>query len=102
MLHATEVRSISVWATGGLWPARTILLDLPVPVALDRLHGSGTPLDRLEGEGATFHQRVRDAYLALAQAEPERIRVVDATRSAQTVHRAVLEALTIGVARDSA
>ncbi len=78
VLDAGEVRSISEWATEGLRPDLTVLLDLPWDAAHDRLQGARTRYDRLEAEAGDFHARVREAYLRLAEAEPERFLVVDA------------------------
>ena len=78
-LEADEIRKLSLWATEGLLPDITVLLDLDVAIGRDRLDESRTRYDRLESEAAEFHARVRDAYLALAAAEPERFLVLDAT-----------------------
>ena len=78
-LEADEIRKLSLWATEGLLPDITVLLDLDVAIGRDRLDESRTRYDRLEAEAAEFHARVRDAYLALAAAEPERFLVLDAT-----------------------
>jgi dTMP kinase len=72
------LRALAGSATGGLHPDLTILLDLPVEVGLARK----TPEDvtRFEAEfDLDFHRRVRDGFLAIAAAEPERVVVVDAT-----------------------
>jgi dTMP kinase len=74
-----EVRDLSLWATGGLLPELTILLDLDESVGRGRLDESRTRYDRLEAEEGDFHARVRAAYLELAAAEPERFLVLDAT-----------------------
>ncbi|TXK18438.1 dTMP kinase [Homoserinibacter sp. GY 40078] len=79
VLDPAEVRDVSLWATEGLLPDLTILLDLDVATGRDRLDDSRTRYDRLEAEAAEFHHRVRDAYLALAAAEPQRFLVLDAT-----------------------
>lgn len=79
VLDPAEIRSISEWAAEGLVPDLTVLLDLPWEVARRRLDGARTRYDRLEAEAGEFHARVRDAYLGLAEAEPERFLVVDAT-----------------------
>ena len=63
-------------ATLGLKPHRTFLLDLPPEEALKRVKDP----DRLEGLGLAFFGRVREGYLRLAEAEPERFVVLDATR----------------------
>jgi dTMP kinase len=78
-LEADEVRKLSLWAAEGLLPDITVLLDLDVAIGRDRLDESRTRYDRLESEAAEFHTRVREAYLALAAAEPERFLVLDAT-----------------------
>lgn len=80
VLDPTEVRDLSLWATEGLLPHLTVLLDLDPAVGRERLDASRTRYDRLEAEEAAFHERVRDAYLVLAEAEPERFLVLDATR----------------------
>ena len=79
VLDPADVRSISEWATGALAPDLTILLDLDADGRARRLDGARTRYDRLEAEASEFHDRVRSAYLALAEAEPERFLVVDAT-----------------------
>jgi dTMP kinase len=80
VLDATEVRNLSLWATEGLLPDLTILLDLDETIGRERLDDARTKYDRLEAEEHDFHARVRAAYLALAAAEPERFLVLDATR----------------------
>lgn len=79
VLDAAEVRNLSIWATEGLLPHLTVLLDLDPAVGRERLDASRTRYDRLEAEEAEFHGRVRAAYLALAAAEPARFLVLDAT-----------------------
>ena len=78
-LEADEIRGLSLWAAEGLLPDVTVLLDLDVTIGRSRLDESRTRYDRLEAEAAEFHARVREAYLALATAEPERFLVLDAT-----------------------
>ena len=78
VLDAEEVRFLSTWATEGLLPDLTVLLDLDPVVGRARI--AGGRYDRLEEEVDEFHIRVREAYLALAAAEPERFLVLDATR----------------------
>jgi dTMP kinase len=75
-----DVRSISRWATQGLQPDLTVLLDLPPEVGLARARGRAAA-DRLELESLDFHQRVRRTFTALAEAEPDRYLVLDARRS---------------------
>ena len=80
VLDPEAVRGLSEWATEGLAPDLTILLDLDADAARGRLDEARTRYDRLESEASEFHDRVRTAYLALAEAEPGRFLVVDAAR----------------------
>jgi len=73
-LDAAEIRTLSLWATGGLQPDLTVLLDVPVDVARARRQRLA---DRMEAEPTDFHERVRAHFLALAAAAPERYLVVD-------------------------
>ncbi len=73
-----EVAALNRWATGDLEPDLTILLDLPPEAGLGRRSVSA---DRLEAEPADFHERVREGFLAQAQASPGRYLVLDATQS---------------------
>ncbi|OUE08230.1 Thymidylate kinase [Clavibacter michiganensis] len=78
VLDAGEIRDLSLWAAQGLLPDLTVLLDLDQAAARVRLDAARTRFDRLEAEHGEFHERVRQAFLGLAQAEPERFLVVDA------------------------
>jgi len=71
-----EVAGLNRWATGGVEPDLTILLDLPPAAGLGRRAPSA---DRLEAEPADFHERVREGFLAQAAANPDRYLVMDAT-----------------------
>jgi dTMP kinase len=82
VLGRDEVRDLSLWATGGLLPDLTVLLDLDPQSARRRLDADDKPFDRLESEQDDFHTRVRAEFLALAAAEPERFLVVDASQPA--------------------
>lgn len=85
------VRRLNDAATAGLRPDVTVVLDLPVAEGLRRATRGGA--DRLEAEDAAFHARVRDAFLALATAEPERVVVVDASGSVAVVASRIEHAL---------
>lgn len=80
VLDGAEVRDVSLWATEGLLPDLTVLLDLDVETGRGRLDDSRTRYDRLEAEAAEFHHRVREAYLTLASDEPQRFLVLDASQ----------------------
>lgn len=84
-LGATQIRDLSLWAADGLMPDLTLLLDLTPEVALQRMRTGRGKLDRLESLGTDFHRTVREQFLQLAQAEPARIRVVDADRPERVV-----------------
>jgi dTMP kinase len=74
-LELDLLRATMDFATHGIEPDLTVLLDVDIEVARGRL---GDQMDRIEGAGAQFHQRVRLGYLELAAADPSRWRVIDA------------------------
>ncbi|MFC0283383.1 dTMP kinase [Camelimonas abortus] len=79
----------------GLKPDLTVILDLPPLLGLQRAaarRGDGAP-DRFESEDLAFHMRLRDAFLAIARAEPERCVLVDASGDAESVARTIFSAL---------
>lgn len=84
-LGAAEVESLSLWATEGLLPHLTVLLDLDPAVGLARLADRSAAPDRLESAGLDFHVRTREAYLARAAADPGRWLVVDAGRPVEDI-----------------
>lgn len=97
-LDADEVRGLSLWATEGALPDLTVLLDLDAAAARARLDADDKPFDRMEAQRDDFHTRVREAYLALAAAEPERFFVLDATLPPEELHDAV-RARVAGIVR---
>lgn len=72
------IKQLNAIATGGLKPTLTILFDIDSSEGLGRLHPSGH--DRLEREALDFHHKVRQGYLEMAEAEPGRFRILDASR----------------------
>ena len=86
VLDPTEVRDVSLWATENLMPHLTILLDVPADVAKQRQDSDERAYDRLEAEAEDFHQRVRESYQRLADAEPERFVILDGTDSIEAIH----------------
>jgi dTMP kinase len=86
-----ELRAVQHFATGGLLPDLTILLDLPVDVGLGR---KSAEITRFEAyQDTAYHERVRRAFLDFAAAEPERYAIIDATRSADEVLAAAVATL---------
>ena len=93
-LDLDRIRSVAVLATGGLRPDLTLFFDLPLEIGLARVVSRGGR-DRLESEVREFHERVRNGYLELAAAEPDRWIRIDASGSEADVEartRAAVEA----------
>ncbi|MGQ0625615.1 MAG: dTMP kinase [Sporichthyaceae bacterium] len=87
-LLAADVERLNRFATRGLRPHLTVLLDLDPEIATARREGRP---DRIEAESSAFHARVRQGFLDLAAREPRRYLVLDAARTPTDVHAAVLE-----------
>ena len=75
----------------GLLPDRTLVFDCPYEVSRERLARIGRAPDRFEREDRGFFERVRQAYLGLAHANPERIRVLDASRPVADIKKVIEE-----------
>ena len=91
-LPLDEVRRLSAWATGDLWPDVVVLLDVPDDVARARM---GAP-DRFESEDGAFHDRVRQGYRQLAASDRDRWRVVDGSGTPEEVAARVRAAVGEG------
>jgi len=74
-------------------PDLTLMFDLPAEAGLARAQGRGGAEDRFEGKGLAFHRRLRERFLAIAQAEPERCAVIDAAAGIEAVAEAVWTAV---------
>lgn len=88
------IKSVVELATGGLKPDLTLVFDLSVAECVARTRrraNADTAADRLDSEDAAFYTRVRNAYLHIAAAEPERVRLVDASASINETHALVLD-----------
>jgi dTMP kinase len=96
-LGVDAVRELNLFATGGLTPDRTLLLSLDPEIARarasERQNAVGEAPDRLEREGQEFFAQIREAYLSLAAAEPNRLRVLDASQAPSAVLDQALAAL---------
>jgi dTMP kinase len=85
-LDVERLWDIGRFATGGLEPDLTLVLDLPLEQAAAR---RGRPADRIESRDADYHARLRRGFLTEARRHPERIRIVDATPLLDTVQEAI-------------
>lgn len=81
-LDVLEVEQVARWATGDLRPHLTVVLDLEPAAGLGRFEGR----DRIEGESLEFHQRVREAFVAMAKDDPDHYLVLDARAPIQEIH----------------
>ncbi len=93
-LDIGAIRTLDRFVTGGLTPHLTVLLDLDAAAGLARARGRNTSAglaheSRFEELELAFHERVRNGYLTLARQDPERIRVVEASRSPDEVQQDV-------------
>ena len=88
----TALRQLGDYATGRLLPALTLYLDIDVHIGLERKRtGAAEEWNRMENQAAAFHQRVRQGYLALAAANPERWCLLDAGQPVEVLHSLVLD-----------
>ena len=106
-LHLETLRALCAFASVGLTPDLTLLLDLRVEIGLSRRGTTQMPLafdteevqqaiqdvNAIDKRGIDFHERVRRGFLAEAKREPQRIKVIDAARPVKTVHQAILKAV---------
>ena len=84
-LELAQLRALNAFATGGLMPDLTLLLDIPEAESARRLAERKGPADRFEQEQAAFHRRLAEGFREMATAEPARFRVIDSSGSeAQT------------------
>ncbi|MGB5247224.1 MAG: dTMP kinase [Woeseia sp.] len=91
-LDRQKIETLAAWVHADLQPDLTILLDAPESVGMGRAEKRGAA-DRLEIEQASFYARVREGYLALAAAEPERFAIIDASRELAAVQAQISQAM---------
>lgn len=84
-LEREALMRLQDWATEGLQPHLTVLLDCEVTIAARRVSGRKGQEDRIEQEDGSFHQRVREGYLELARSDPERFLVLNGNRALDEV-----------------
>ena len=99
MLDSSEVENLSLWATGGLLPDITLLLDVDEATATARQASRPGGQDRLESAGQDFHERVRVAYRKRAGADLHRWVIVSAAGTVDQVHQRVRQALAPRIAQ---
>ena len=93
-LGIEQIALLNTFATAGLEPDRTLLLEVPAALGRERKLALAEPPDRLEREEQEFFERIAAAYRELAAAQPRRIVTIDATASPPVVLRGALEALS--------
>ena len=86
-LSIEKLGQLENWVQEGLQPDLTLLFDLPIDIAAQRMAGAARQLDRFEQEQADFHERVRAAYLARAARMPARVRVIDSRQSINQIQK---------------
>ena len=92
-IDVSVIREINTFATGGLMPGLTILLDLDIEKVFSRLSrreaAQGTGFDRIESEPRDFHERVRQGFLTLAEENPDRFLVLHGDAPEDTLHELI-------------
>lgn len=86
-LDRAKILALEHWVHEHLQPDLTLLFDLPLDVARERIVLANRVLDKFEQERADFHERVRQAYLERAHASPARFRTIDANRSIDDIRK---------------
>ncbi len=88
-----KLAALEEWVQDGFQPDLTLLFDLPVAMAAQRMAGAARQLDRFEQEKADFHERVRAAYLRRAAEMPGRMRVIDSGQCIESIKKQLQEIL---------
>ena len=87
-LDLDQIRMLNDIATNGVKPDMTFVFDIDIETAQKRV---GKTKDRMESAGIEFFKRVRQGYLEIAKSEPERVKVLDATQTIETIANQVKE-----------
>ncbi len=95
-MEESVVRSINAFASAGLQPTRTYMLDIPVEESRRRLHSRAAQsdafeLDRIEQKEWDYHKRVREGFLSISRQEKSRILLLDASRESNDLSREILQ-----------
>ncbi len=83
------IRHLNRISTDGLSPDCTYVLDLPVEIGLQRVRQRQSAMNRLDLEDLKSHNRVREAYLAIARQEPDRLKIIDAMANVDSIHELI-------------
>lgn len=86
-LERSKLQALEQWVHGHVQPDLTLLFDLPLDIARERIALAERVLDRFEQERADFHERVRQSYLERAHAHPARIRIIDAHQPLDNIRK---------------
>lgn len=89
-LDIEQIKTLNNLATGGKIPDLTLVFDVDIETSMKRI---GNEKDRMESAGVEFFNRVRNGYLEIAKQEPERIKVINSTKSIEDVHNQVLQVI---------
>lgn len=96
-----QVLALNQLAIGGLFPSLTLYLDLDPEIGLKRIYKDrGREINRLDMESISFHRKVREGYLILANREPGRIKVINASKSEEEVLDAAIQILLLHLKGD--
>lgn len=87
------LRKLLNFATGGLWPDLTLFLDIEADEGLRRRKTNGGEWNRLDDYALSFHRKVRNGYLEIAQNDPQRWRIIDANQPPEKVTEALCKAV---------
>lgn len=90
-LNIERINMLNNLATNGRKPDLTFVFDIDVETSMKRV---GKEKDRMESAGIEFHNRVRNGYLELAKQEPNRIKVIDASKSIEEIHEKVVKIIS--------
>lgn len=93
-LSLDKLARLEDWVQEGFQPDLTVLFDLPIGIAAQRMAGAVRQLDRFEQEQTEFHERVRAAYLRRAAGNPGRIRVIDGSQSIESIRNQLEDIIT--------
>ncbi len=88
-LPSTTIETLYDLSVGDFAPDLTFILDLPAEIGLRRAKWRGDPSARYERMGQDFHERLREGFLAIAKAHPDRCRVIDATGTPEAIETAI-------------